>query len=183
MGGWISLSRIYKNLDQVYDDVKQQFFSNEHSFRQAFVEAIKEESVKICREDIATNIIIPLLDAVIEGRKPDIIFANVVMELEKPPLQDSPISKEKIESQLKPYMKKLANRLFEAVIWGLATNGWKAELWRLIKIPLDKEYKILIEKETEGIMPEVVRQLLVKICTEKILIIVPDDLIRIFGVK
>jgi len=174
--------QVYNSLDQVYQDVKRKYFTNENTFRQAFVEALKYEIEKICSLGSHKNILRIMLDNVVKGRKPDVSFANVVMELEVPPEEDRPITRRKIEAQLKPYMEKIAEPHLIVEVLGLATNGWRAELWRLKKIPLDGETEIKIEKVAEGPMPEITRHLLRLLCSDKISILSPDDLVAIFGV-
>ena len=177
------MSTIYTDLNRVYTDVTKGMFKNEHTFRQAFVEALKNEARSYCKPEVIENIIIPILDDVIRGRRPDVVFANVVMELEAPPNSDAPVTRRKVENQLKQYMKKLAEDLLEASIWGLVTNGWRAELWELRKIPIDDEVELRYKKIMEGPMPDVVRHLLRILCSNRITIVRPEDLVAIFGVR
>ena len=174
--------QLYKNLDHVYEGVREGRFVNESTFRQAFVEALKNEISSTCSSEASKRVLRVILDNIIRGRKPDVAFANVVMELEVPPKEEKPVTGTKIRKQLIPYMKKVAEPHLLVEVLGLATNGWKAELWRLRKIPLDGETDEHIDKLLEGTMPDVTRHLIRTLCSAKISILSPEDLITIFGV-
>jgi hypothetical protein len=78
-------------------------------------------------------------------------------------------------AQLLNYM----DSLFKAVngkvkTLGLVTNGVEAEFWILDKNGPIKKY--------QGVMPTVATQALHIFCSDKIPVVTPKDLIRIFGV-
>lgn len=172
----------YVSLDDVLAGVKRGVFANESTFRQAFVEALKNEARRYCTEVVYERVLRVILDKIVRGRMPDVVFANVVMELEAPPSNDKPVSRRKVEEQLKKYMEKMAEPHLSVTVWGLATNGWRAELWVLKKIPLNGDVEMRIELVIDGPMPDVTRHLLRIICSEKIQIVSPKDLVVIFGV-
>lgn len=162
---------IYTSFNLVYRDVRAGRFPNEASLRQAFVEALKHElKGSLCNEYIVEALLSPVLDEVLNGRKPDILFSNIVIEVE-PPNGDIGVGR----VQLHDYMERLFRKVEgEVDILGLVTNGIEAEFWFYSRDGL--------EKRSDGRMPIVAGQVLQTFCSSKISIVTPDDLIRIFGV-
>jgi len=161
----------YTSFDDVYSDALAGKFPNEASLKQAFIEALKNELYRSpCNKHIIDQMIFPVLDEVLSGKKPDIRFSNMIIEVE-PPGGSIDVGR----MQLHDYM----NRLFMMVngkvkVLGLVTNGVEAELWILDNNEL--------KPQNQGAMPTVAAQALHIFCSDKIPVVTPEDLVRIFGV-
>jgi len=160
----------YVSFSEVERDTKLRKFSNEPELRQALVEALKEEVNKYCKKDLVEYVFKPMLERVLGDKKrADIIFSNVVIEVEKP---GGDLSQGR--EQLRTYMNDLKSRIKELVIHGVVTNG------------IDAEYYVLdddnIVMRMRGGLSQVMNNLLTMICSQKISMISPEDLVEIFGV-
>jgi hypothetical protein len=163
--------RIYMSFSDVERDVRLGSFTTEPELRQAFVEALKNEVVRYCRnEDLVKYVFTPLLDRVLkERRRADIRFSNVVIEVEKP---GGDLSQGR--EQLYRYMKDLKSQVRGLMIYGVVTNGFDAEYYAL------NDDNIVMKMR--GGLSQVMNNLLTMICSQKISIISPEDLVEIFGV-
>jgi poly-gamma-glutamate capsule biosynthesis protein CapA/YwtB (metallophosphatase superfamily) len=162
--------RIYMSFSEVERDTKLSKFSNEPELRQALVEALKEEVGKYCKKDLAEYVFRPMLERVLrERRRADIIFSNVVIEVENP---GGDLSRGR--EQLYTYMNDLKSRIKELVIHGVVTNGIDAEYY-----VLDDDHPRLIKT---GSLSDVMSDLLTLFCSQKIPIITSEELLSIIGV-
>ncbi|NAZ13386.1 MAG: hypothetical protein GU359_04445 [Desulfurococcales archaeon] len=162
--------RIYMSFSEVERDTKLSKFSNEPELRQALVEALKEEAGKYCKKDLAEYVFKPMLERVLrERRRADIIFSNVVIEVENP---GGDLSRGR--EQLYTYMNDLKSRIKELVIHGVVTNGIDAEYY-----VLDDDHPRLIKT---GSLSDVMSDLLTLFCSQKIPIITSEELLSIIGV-
>lgn len=163
---------IYRTFNDVYKDTRAGKFPNEPSLKQAFVEALKNELYRSpCNRHIIDQMISPVLDEVLSGKKPDIRFSNMIIEVE-PPGGNIGVGR----TQLLGYM----NSLFKTVngkveVLGLVTNGVEAEFWILDKSGSTKMF-------SQGVMDAVATNALRVFCSSKIPVVTPEDLVRIFGV-
>lgn len=162
----------YTSFDDVYSDALAGKFPNEASLKQAFVEALKNGLYRSpCNRHVIDQMIFPVLDGVLSGKKPDIRFSNMVIEVE-PPGGSIDVGR----MQLRDYMDRLFTMVNGKVkVLGLVTNGVEAELWIL-----DNNGPRL---RCRGDMPTVAAQALHIFCSDKIPVVTPEDLVRIFGVQ
>jgi len=172
------VSKIYKSFDEVYDDVKNGIFNNEFMFRQAFVEALKNELASVCNRDKSRQYMVehwlkPALEEKLGSGRADIQISNVIIELKRPG--------EKLEGgleQLKRYMRELYEKSWGRIekVYGLVTNGEEAELL----VTYDGKNFDAMER---GNMPNVSRRLITLFCSQaKIPVTDPRDLVMLFGV-
>ena len=160
----------YVSFSEVERDTKLRKFSNEPELRQALVEALKEEVNKYCKKDLVEYVFKPMLERVLGDKKrADIIFSNVVIEVEKP---GGDLSQGR--EQLRTYMNDLKSRIKELVIHGVVTNGIDAEYY-----VLDDDHPRLIKT---GSLSDVMSNLLTIFCSQKIPIITSEELLSIIGV-
>jgi hypothetical protein len=155
---------------EVEKDTKLNKFSNEPELRQALVEALKEEAGKYCKKDLAEYVFKPMLEKVLrEKRRADIIFSNVVIEVENP---GGDLSQGR--EQLYTYMNDLKSLIKELVIHGVVTNGIDAEYY-----VLDDDHPRL---RKTGSLSDVMSNLLTIFCSQKIPVITSEELLSIIGV-
>jgi hypothetical protein len=160
----------YVSFSEVERDTKLRKFSNEPELRQALVEALKEEAGKYCKKDLAEYVFKPMLERVLrEKRRADIIFSNVVIEVENPGGDLSQGRK-----QLYTYMNDLKSLIKELVIHGVVTNGIDAEYY-----VLDDDHPRL---RKTGSLSDVMSNLLTIFCSQKIPVITSEELLSILGV-
>jgi len=163
-------SPYYREFIQVYEDTKKGMFHNEAELRHAFVEALKSELFfNKCNRYIVENLLVPRLDETIKRGRPDVVISNLVIEIE-PPRSGLDIGRK----QLYQYMKDLYDKIEGRIeIYGLVTDGVQGELWMY-----NGDYILL----GEGEMPDIAKNAILRFCSQKIPIVEPDDLIKLFGV-
>jgi len=167
----------YQSFAEVERDTQERKFGNESELRQAVVEALKSElSRSRCSKSVVEYILTPLLDRTIIGKRPDIRFSNVVIEVE-PPKADLATGRD----QLRRYVERLALLIRESqtkdlVIHGVVTNGFDTEYYKF------DVYSERLDLVKEGRLSEVMRYVLDTFCSEKIPVVTPEDLVDMLGV-
>jgi hypothetical protein len=156
----------------VSDKVLARQYSNEATFRQEFVEALKNELATQCPDKAA--LLNPVLEYKVGVRKrADTRLFNVFFEFEIPPPNSAPVTKAK-ELQLIGYLDKVGKsaNVHGNPIFGFVTNGWFAEIFRY---PAAAPFQ-------SGDFPKVTSSLVALISQSATLgITEPDDFIAIFG--
>jgi len=162
---------VYLSFAQVYRDTSLNIFPNEATLKQAFVEALKEELKRSpCNSYVVEHMLLPVLDETLKGKRPDIRVSNLVIEIE-PPGAGLDIGRQ----QLHDYMNRLYMQVDGRVnVLGMVTDGINAELW----VKSGNIVKILLS----GDMPSVATQAIQLLCSNKIPVVTPEDLVRLFGV-
>lgn len=167
----------YQSFIEVEGDTLGRRFGNEAELRQAIVEALKSElSRSRCSKNVVSYVLTPLLDRTIKKKRPDIRFGNVIIEVE-PPKADLARGRD----QLRQYIKGLASLIRESqakdfVIHGVVTNGVDAEYYKFYI------YSERLDLVKAGRLSEVMRYVLDVLCSEKIPVVSPEDLVDILGV-
>jgi Arc/MetJ-type ribon-helix-helix transcriptional regulator len=161
----------YRSFDDVERSARAGRFANESELRQAFVEALKEELKLECDRELAYHYLVPVLDRRVKSGVPDIMVSNLVIEVERPGT-----GLDMGREQLHKYFKELRERDVEIVLHGLVLDGLDAEYWRTDDP--SEEPKLV----RGGSMSNVVREAIRVLCSEKIPVILPEDLEEILGV-
>jgi hypothetical protein len=168
---------VYASFLEVERATEAGHFRNESELRQAVVEALKNElSRSRCSKSIVRYALTPLLDRTIKKKRPDIRFGNVVIEVE-PPRADLTRGRD----QLRQYVEGLASLIRESraedfVVHGVVTNGVDAEYYRF------HIYSERLALVGAGRLSEVMRHVLDVLCSERIPVVTPEDLVDMLGV-
>jgi hypothetical protein len=170
-------SRTYTSLEDVKRDTELGIFANESELRQTFIEALKSELRRCCPPQLVDYALAVMIDRCIEQsrKKPDIrllAFSNLVIEVEPPKASLERGRNQLLNDYIPRLLQKLQSR--GLTIHGIVTNGVEAEHWVFNENGP--------KREAEGEMPQVVRQVLYRFCSEKITILTPEDLVAILGV-
>lgn len=160
-------------LRDVYDKVLRGNYPNEASFRQEFLEAIKNEVMQRHGKKARGQILTATLEYLIGKRRADVRIGNVLFELEAPPRNEKNISQRERE-ELEDKMKQLAMKT-GIKLYGVVTNGWFIELYEYDEGSIRQ---LRMEKFLRG-----AEFLIDFLCTRlsKIEVIDASDFISIFG--
>jgi len=156
----------------VYKRITTSSYPNEASFRQDFIEALKNELSFSCRRK--ASLINVILEYKINKRKrADTKICNIIFEFERPSPTKTGISTAK-RQQLFSYLSDMHKKYPQTAFYGVITNGWYMEIYKeTSQVPL-----------YSGRFLDGAKYLVMLICIniQKFSIIEPDDFIAIYGV-
>ena len=156
----------------VYNKVRGNQYANEASFRQDFVEALKNELNAACPE--RARLVNPVLEYKVGLKKrADTRVFNIFLEFEVPPSNEGNVTRNK-EIQILDYLDDLAKVKAKnnSQLLGFVTNGWKAEIFK---------YPAKTASQSSNFMA-VSNALIPILCQSANLgITEPDDFIALFG--
>ena len=156
----------------VYSKVAGGGYVNEATFRQEFLEALRNELTRNCPD--RARLLNPVLEYKVGLRKrADTRVFNVFFEFEIPTQTSSNVSPEKV-TQLFEYLQKITDgtRIRGTDLFGFVTNGWFAQI---LKFPSKRPNQ-------SGDFIRVTGGLLSLLCNFQSLgVTEPDDFIALFG--
>jgi len=161
---------------RVYEKVQGGQYSSHDTFRQEFIEALKNELSRMCPRIL--RLINPVLEYRMKKGRADLRIFNFVFEFDKPSRERSPILQEK-KDQLLEYLNGIKDKLglksSTVKLYGVVTNGWFMEIHERGREPISGDFL------------NVSQILLNLICSHvkegnKFPLIDPDDFISLFGV-